>query len=544
MTVLEINGRRVEVDDSFRSLSPEQQQQTVEEISRQMGVSGGEGGADTDPILDSLKNAPVTDDDPWRNLMKGVSGGKGDRVPTQPDGTEDRGLFRRVDDVVRGAADIFTFGFADEISAGLGSLTGIGGNAGDYEGNVEAQRQRDKEGGWERFAGQVAGALLLPGAAARSVPQAVGQGAVAGGLYGFGSGDGDLTDRAWNAGIGAGLGGAVGGLVRVGSDKLAERAVGKAIPTADELRQIAEAGYKVADDAGVIVKPEGMRRIATETVNDLVEFGYHPTLQPKIATILKEMERLGNNNATYKGLHTLRKIAGQVAKSSDPSEAQMATRIIGRLDDWMANLPAEDVLTGNAQQAAQGFRQGQENWARMRRSEMIDLAKLKAERRTESTGTGGNLDNAIRQNVRAILDNPKRARGMTAAEKELAEKVVRGTPTQNVLRQVGRLSPTTGGLSAMLNVGATAFNPMMAIPGGVGLVAKTVADRMTVKNAERLSQMIRSGGRTAKDLLALARNQQLSVPQVQRIDSLAKALGVSTAELAAAVKEKVGAISE
>ena len=33
MATLEINGRRVEVDDSFRSLSPEQQQATVEEIA-------------------------------------------------------------------------------------------------------------------------------------------------------------------------------------------------------------------------------------------------------------------------------------------------------------------------------------------------------------------------------------------------------------------------------------------------------------------------------------------------------------------------------
>ncbi|MEM9392795.1 MAG: hypothetical protein AAGA38_02995 [Pseudomonadota bacterium] len=37
MTVLEINGRKVEVDDSFRALSPEQQQATVEEIAQSLG---------------------------------------------------------------------------------------------------------------------------------------------------------------------------------------------------------------------------------------------------------------------------------------------------------------------------------------------------------------------------------------------------------------------------------------------------------------------------------------------------------------------------
>lgn len=37
--ILEIEGKRVEVDDSFRSLSPEEQQRTVEEIASQIGIA-------------------------------------------------------------------------------------------------------------------------------------------------------------------------------------------------------------------------------------------------------------------------------------------------------------------------------------------------------------------------------------------------------------------------------------------------------------------------------------------------------------------------
>jgi hypothetical protein len=39
MPEIEIEGRRVEVDDSFTKLSPEQQQQTANEIARQLGIS-------------------------------------------------------------------------------------------------------------------------------------------------------------------------------------------------------------------------------------------------------------------------------------------------------------------------------------------------------------------------------------------------------------------------------------------------------------------------------------------------------------------------
>lgn len=452
---------------------------------------------------------------------------------------EGRGLFRRVDDAVRGAADMMTFGLSDEISAGLGSLTGLGGKQGDYDANLEAQRERDSQGGAERFGGQVAGALVLPGAAAKTITQAAKQGAAVGAAYGYGSGEGSIAKRIENAGWGAAVGGAAGGVLKAGANAIGNRAAAKTIPSIDDLRNTSQAGYAAADAAGVIVRPEGMRRVATETVNDLAGMGYHPQLQPKIGTILKEMERLGNTDTTYKGLDQLRKIAGQVAGSIEPAEKAMATRIIQRLDDYMGNLSPDDVITGNASQAAAGIRQGRDNWSRMRRAEMVDTAAVKAKRRADTTGTGGNLENTLRQNVRGILDNPKRARGMTPAEKAMAEKVVSGTPTQDALRLVGRLSPTTGGLSAMMNVGAAAYNPMLAIPGAVGVGAKALAERMTKRNVEQLSQVIRSGGKTGKDLANLARGGQLDIEAVTRVENLAKALGMSVPEIAAMLKERL-----
>lgn len=433
-----------------------------------------------------------------------------------------------VDAFVRGAADVPTFGFADEIAAGAGALTGVGGQQGNFSGNLELQRAIDERDSqlhpMARFAGQAAGAIATPMRAAQSTLGAIGQGAMLGGAYGFGSGEGGWQDRLQGAAIGAGIGGVAGGVVHKAANALSTRAARNAIPDVDDLRALSQAGYEAAENAGVIVRPEGMRRIATETVNDLAEFGYHPQLQPKIGTLLSEMERLGNTNTTYKGLDTLRKMASRVAGSNDPSEAALASRIINRLDDYMANLPADDLITGNAQQAAQGIRQGRDNWSRMRRAEMVDTARVKAERRAASTGTGGNLENTLRQNVRSILDNPRRSRGMSPAEIEMAERVVRGTPTQDALRLVGRLSPTTGGLSAMMNVGAAAFNPFLAIPGAVGLGAKTVADGMTRRNVQRLSEMVRSGGMTADDIAKLA------AKGIGKEDIVRLILGVKAAE--------------
>lgn len=148
------------------------------------------------------------------------------------------------DNLVRQVANGVTFGFADEIAAGLGAATGIGGKFGDYEGNLAAQRGQDKAfeeqypvaATTAQVGGGIVGALgagKLVGAAGRAIqgadaaPQIVknavtaaqnapqlakyaGGGAAAGGLSGAGFADGDLEDRAIGAATGGVIGGALG----------------------------------------------------------------------------------------------------------------------------------------------------------------------------------------------------------------------------------------------------------------------------------------------------------------------------------------------
>lgn len=447
---------------------------------------------------------------------------------------EDRGFFRKVDDAVRGVADMATFGLADEFSAGMGSLTGIGGQAGQYDKNLAAQRQRDEQGGMARLGGQVAGAFMLPGMAARSVPQAIGQGAVSGAAYGFGSGEGGLEQRAQSAGMGAAFGGAAGGALRGVANAIGNRAAAKSIPSNEQLRSAANAAYQSADNAGVIFKPEAVKRLANEIRVDLANFGFHPKLQPRIATVLDELERVQDGNVTMKGMDVLRRIANNARMSMDPSEKALGNQIVGQIDDFISSGRADDVLMGDAGVASGALRQGRDLWSRMRKSEMVDTAALKADRRAASTGSGGNADNALRQNVRSLLDNPKTAKGMTAVEKQAADRVVRGTTGQNALRLAGKLAPT-GVVSGVLSGGAgygLAGPAGLALPM-LGQLAKSAADRMTVKNAERLSQIIRSGGRSAKDLAALARGGQMQIAQVKRVEQLAKMFGLTVPQLAA-----------
>lgn len=161
---------------------------------------------------------------------------------------EPRSIPRRIDDFVRGVADTVTFGYADEFAAKMDQLTGLntatsnkplvrpdaklsdlitGQNPRSYPGILQEQRQRDTEGGGERVAGQLTGALAPTVGVIRTVPTASRilkagagalTGAIQGGLYGTGSSeattiDGRLKDAVVPAGIGAATGGVLGAVI-------------------------------------------------------------------------------------------------------------------------------------------------------------------------------------------------------------------------------------------------------------------------------------------------------------------------------------------
>jgi hypothetical protein len=89
---------------------------------------------------------------------------------------------------------------------------------------------------------------------------------------------------------------------------------------------------------------------------------------------------------------------------------------------------------------------------------------------------------------------------------------VRGGAGQNTLRLIGKLSPQGNGLMAALGLGATVANPVMAAAPAAGLMAKSIADRITPANVARLSGVVRSGGRTP--------TPQLTGPQEAMIRAL------------------------
>lgn len=428
------------------------------------------------------------------------------------------------DDIVRLTANGLTFGYADKLA---GYMNGTG---------AEAERQRSEEAsGRAGLAGNVAeiaggiaggGALLKgAGAVAKGVgavsptvakfsnaaanlaarPGAVGLGARTAGAAGAGAALGalDATGHDRDVAEGATYGamfGAGGNLVGEGLSKVAGKAAGlfnkkPTVASKEELEAAANAAYKAADDAGVILKPQTVQRLSKEIKDDLAEFGYKPRLQPRVKDLLDEIDATAGQNVTLKGMDQIRKVAGLMGKSNEPAEREIARQIIKKIDKHLETLNPGDILTGNKTQGVKSLQEARKLWSSVKKQDAIDEALARATRNADAVGSGGNVDNAIRQQFKAILNNPKKRRGFSKDEIVAMNLIVKGTPVQNSLRLLGKLSPQGGGLALYGQImGGIASSGATAPLAAAGGAAKLIADRLTPANVDKLSRVVRSGG--------------------------------------------------
>lgn len=425
----------------------------------------------------------------------------------QPQGSAVERAARYADDLVRQAANGATFGLADRAAAWLS-----GTSQADEAARTKAAQERT---GMAGTAANIAGSLVPAGviakgvgAAARYAPSMYGVGTVAanpftqaatsGAIYG----GTDAAIQGQNIGQGAALG-AGAGLIGQGAASALTGAASRVagafnrrpqIPTQPELREAANRAYAASEQAGVVVRPDAVTRLRQNVEKSLAEFGYAPEIQPGVAGVLNGLARAEGQNVTLKGLDTLRKTAGHLRGSSDASTRAVGNRLVNEIDDFLRNLGPADVLTGNSSAGVGALQEARRLWQRSAKADTLADALGKAELRAASTGSGGNIDNATRQNVRRVLE---KGRGWTPDEQAALREIVTGTPSQNALRQAGKLAPGGNGLMTALNLGAVVANPWMALASAGGAASKYAADRMTGAAVKRAEDLILSGGNSA-----------------------------------------------
>lgn len=430
------------------------------------------------------------------------------------------------DDTVRFLANGMTLGYADKFAGYMGG-----------EG-TEAERaktaQAKERAGFAGTAAEVIGTMIPAGALGNSVlsasrylpkvaPGLLGRSAamgVDGAALGAVQASGYDQDPAAGAAMGflGGFGGNIlGEGISAGVGKIAGMFNKKPQPlTADQLRQAGATAYQNAKNAGVIFKPEAVNRLRQTVYDDMAEFGFHPTNQPGAGVAYGELERLSKGgNVSLEGLEALRRMASNGYTPTNPSNNELLRRITDRIDEFASSAGPNDILAGNAQAATDALAEGRDFWSRFRKLEKVQELIDRAQRQASSTGSGGNVENATRQQLRRILDNKKMMRGFTPDEIQAIEAAVFGTPAQNTLRLVGKLSPQGNGLMAALGLGGVAAMPQVAVPAMLlGAGAKKASEAMTRTNAEAVKDLVAAGG--SKSALRGTPNALQRLTQSQR----------------------------
>lgn len=274
----------------------------------------------------------------------------GQEVQAPPAASGRNSALGKIDSFVRGAADMLTFGFADEIAAGadaaLNPLLGTGQGGGSfgerYDRNVAAQRATDAADASERWGyrlggqlgGGVAGGLGLArsgvsfatnlganGGRLRNVALAsAAEGAALGAAHGFGSGEGDLDARIASAQTGAKYGGIAGGIAPV-----AVAGISSAVR-----RAVTPVGVSAERQAAAnVLRSEGVDLTAGQTSGSRALRFAEGELGGAAAE--RALERQGEQFTSA----ALRR-AGETAERATPDVMQRAATRIGREFDDLA----------------------------------------------------------------------------------------------------------------------------------------------------------------------------------------------------------------
>ncbi len=530
MAKLEINGKVVEVDDSFLKLSPDQQQATVEEIAGQMGAAQPqEGGGQPSPaFVDALAQirskapggAPAVSEAQTGNKQQLSDLTTGFQQAPQEDTDRlvranleaskiqqmqgDKGLLRRAAEAIPGGA---TGGFADELYSG--TIGGLARMARDGVGYGEAYKreqalaaaQKRKRGDAANIIGDVAGGLATGGTLAKGgltltgrassglgkVAAAAGEGAAYGGVYGAGNAEEGhrLEDAGWGALTGAATGGALEGVGNVASRLLTPK--GPAAQTASDLAQEGRALYDAATNAGVTVKPQAVNNAAGNVTMKLKSFGFDKDLQPKTAVVAKKLLEARNKTLDLAELDNIRKMASGIAreKSAADSDRAAAGIIVDQIDNLIDN---SSNFSAGSSQALDALKQGREVWKRKMKTETIEDIVDKAQ--NQATG----FENGLVIQLRSLANNKTKMRAFSKAEQKMIKSVVRRGSGHGVMRALGMLAPnsTFGGIVAANTALNTGILPGIGLAAAGGL-AKAGAGVLTRGKVSALQRAVSSG---------------------------------------------------
>jgi hypothetical protein len=264
-----------------------------------------------------------------------------------------------------------------------------------------------------------------------------------------------------------------------------------------EIKQQASDAYKVANQAGLVVKPdyvsgvlEKMRnRLSGDTESPL---GYDPMMQPNVARALARFQEDidAGQPFTLQKLDNLRQILkAPAANFNNPKEQAIASDLVNIFDDALVDINPNTVIAGDKQLATTAIERARKLYTTQKKLQTVESLVNNA-----SISSGGysqsGMDNALRVQFAALARNPKRMAQFNKTEREEINRIAKGGGTaETIARFIGKFAvrgPVTGAVQTM--------SPF----GGVDTIiaseaAKRSAEALRQQNVQRLMEAISLG---------------------------------------------------
>lgn len=405
------------------------------------------------------------------------------------------------------AAQGVTMGWSDEIIGHMGAMSqSLGGSELSYDDlytrmkEFEEKRINDfrKTNPKSAFASEVGGAIATsvaatPAMALLKSPKFLmdlsagmkafltsgGVGAI------YGAGTGDEEERAKNA-LKVGTVSAFGGFllqkpmgyVSSKYDKLVTKA--NQSPTIQNLKEAKNTAYDEAKKLGIKFEGAILERFRNEGLDSLDE-SYDPLLNKYTASAKKLFEDVLDDayieGISFEKLDLLQRQLWTKLKESGGQEVKIYPFI-----NAVNNLIKSHPDTSAAAMAAKSAN------AIYNKAKAVDWEFTKVLNNKEITGSIGKK---YKMAVRNILNNKNLRNNFDDVDIKTMESFLKGNISDKMLGTIGKLSPTNGGFIAMLQLGAVAFNPAVALASAVAVASKSSFNKRASQGAEKLLNYIK-----------------------------------------------------
>lgn len=295
------------------------------------------------------------------------------------------------------------------------------------------------------------------------------------------------------------------------------KAITQASPDLQTIKQAAKTAYQGLDDLGVRIRPLAYEKFANKLAAKLNKQGIDKTLHPKSTAALNRiLDDIGQAKKPSE-IETLRRIAGDAAKSIEKPDARLGSIIVDEIDDALDSIDLGKDFK-NARALSQRAFKSQAV------TDMIENA----------SHTASGLENGLRIEARKLLKNKKRRRGFTADEIAALKKIEQGTTAANTAKFLGKFGISEGQATSMLGASigiggggaiGSAFGPAGAGIGALtvpalGQMAKKTAQRITLNNTKFADDLFRAGKSAREIAKAYIKNTPIKERSISDLTDL------------------------